>query len=349
MPVITTGAHPKELWPGVKTWFGQVYKELPKEYERMYEHETSDKAYEEDVESYSFGLAQMKEQGKSFVYDEHSQGPVTRYTHSVWGLGFIVTMEELEDNQYKAVAFKRTRMLAQSINQTKEINGAFPFNNGFSSSFQTGDGQNWFASTHPTMAGNQSNIANTNADFSEAALEDLLIQISLTQNNRGHITNTVGEMLAVHPNDQFNAIRVLGSPLTTQDAGNSINAVRQSNAVRKGHMINHFFSSTVAWFVQTDYPEGTKMYQRSPYRFEQDNDNDTLNAKAKAWERYSFGVSDFGVSSAGAGAGTATSVNSPRGLSNAVRVTASRRKKPARIQSTQTRTLRLKVGTRLTW
>ena len=292
MAVITTGAHPKELWPGVKTWFGQTYKELPKEYERMYEHETSDKAYEEEIESYSFGLAQMKEQGKSIAYDDHSQGPITRYTHAVFGLGYIVTMEELEDNQYKNVAFKRAKMLAQSLNQTKEINGAYPFNNGFSA-FTVGDGQAWFNASHPTLAGNQSNLAATNADLSEAALEDLLISISLTQNNRGHITNTVGEMLCVHPNDQFNAIRILGSPLTTSDAGNSINAVRQSNAVRKGHMINHFFTSTVAWFVQTDYPEGTKMFQRSPYRFEQDNDGDTFNAKAKAWERYSFGVSDW--------------------------------------------------------
>lgn len=292
MAVITTGAHPKELWPGVKTWFGQTYKELPKEYERMYEHETSDKAYEEEIESYSFGLAQMKEQGKAIAYDDHSQGPITRYTHAVFGLGYIVTMEELEDNQYKNVAFKRAKMLAQSLNQTKEINGAYPFNNGFSA-FTVGDGQAWFNASHPTLAGNQSNLAATNADLSEAALEDLLISISLTQNNRGHITNTVGEMLVVHPNDQFNAIRILGSPLTTSDAGNSINAVRQSNAVRKGHMINHFFTSTVAWFVQTDYPEGTKMFQRSPYRFEQDNDGDTFNAKAKAWERYSFGVSDW--------------------------------------------------------
>lgn len=292
MAVITTGAHPKELWPGVKTWFGQTYKELPKEYERMYEHETSDKAYEEEIESYSFGLAQMKEQGKAIAYDDHSQGPITRYTHAVFGLGYIVTMEELEDNQYKNVAFKRAKMLAQSLNQTKEINGAYPFNNGFSA-FTVGDGQAWFSASHPTLAGNQSNLAATNADLSEAALEDLLISISLTQNNRGHITNTVGEMLCVHPNDQFNAIRILGSPLTTSDAGNSINAVRQSNAVRKGHMVNHFFTSTVAWFVQNDYPEGTKMFQRSSYRFEQDNDGDTFNAKAKAWERYSFGVSDW--------------------------------------------------------
>jgi hypothetical protein len=292
MAVITTGAHPKELWPGVKTWFGQVYKELPKLWEEMYTTETSNQAYEEDVESYSFGLAQMKEQGKGFIYDDHSQGPVTRYTHTVWGLGAIVTWEELEDNLYKDKAFKRSRMLAQSLNQTKEVNAAYLFNNAFSG-FTIADGANWFSTAHPTMAGNQSNIAATNADFSEAALEDLIIQITLTQNNRGHYTHTQAKALWVHPNDKFNAIRVLGSPLTTQDSGNALNAIRHSNAIPEGFRANPFFTSTVAWFVETDYPEGTKHYQRAPYRFEQDNDVDTLNAKMKAWERYSFGVSEF--------------------------------------------------------
>lgn len=294
MATITSGAHPKDAWPGVKTWFGQVYKELPRKYEQIYEILTSDKRYEEDVESYSFGLAVEKEEAKGITYDEHSQGPTTKYLHSVWGLGFIVTMEEIDDNQYMDVAFKRAKMLAQSLNQTKEVNGAVPFNFAFDSvNAPIGDGAALCSASHPTMAGNQSNIASTAADFSEAALEDGLVAISLTQNNRGHITNTQGEMLIVHPNDQFNAIRVTGSPLTTTDAGNSINAVRHSGALPKGFLVHQFLTNTVAWFIQTNYPEGFKLYQRKPYTFEQDNDGDTFNAKAKAHERYKFGVSEW--------------------------------------------------------
>jgi hypothetical protein len=292
MAVITTGAHPKTLWPGVKTWFGQVYNERPKEWAEIYEQLTSDKAYEEDVESYSFGLAVEKEQGKPITYDEHSQGPVTRYTHQVWGLGYIVTMEELEDNQYKNVAFKRARMLAQSLNQTKEVNCAVPLNFAFdSTNAPIGDTQALCSSTHSTMAGNQSNLAATSADFSEAALEDACVSISLTQNNRGHITNTRAELVIVHPNDQFNVRRVLDSPLTTTDSGNAINAVRQALDLK--HLVYHFLTSTVAWFVKTDYPEGFKFYQRKPYTFEQDNDGDTFNAKAKAHERYRAGVTEW--------------------------------------------------------
>lgn len=298
---ITTGSHPKALWPGVKTFFGQTYDELPKEYTRMYDEIPSDKAYEEDVESYSFGLAVEKEQGKSFTYDEHSQGYIARYTHSLWGLGYIVTYEELKDNQYEGKSFKRARMLAQSMNQTKEINGATPFNLGFDvTNAPFHDGAAFFSASHPTMGGLQSNIIANGADFSEAAVEDMVIQIGLTRNNRGHITNTQPRLVMVHPNDQFNAARVFGSPLTTTDSGNAINAVRKIPDL--DYMVNHFFTDTDAWFIKTDYPEGLKLYQREGYQFAQDNDGDTMNAKAKAWERYKFGASDFRCCCGSAGA-----------------------------------------------
>ena len=293
MGVITTGSHPRELWPGVKTWFGQVINELPKEYAEIYEELPSEKAYELDVESYSFGLAVEKEQTKSFTYDEHKQGYEVKYMHSLWGLGYIVSYEELKDNLYEKTSFKRARMLAISLNQTKEINGALPFNVAFDATGNPfADGVALCSASHPTPAGNQSNVLANNADFSEAAVEDMVIQIGLMQNNRGLIANTRPKKIIVHMNDRFNAERVFGSPLTTTDNGNAINVVRKLPDL--DWMVSHFFTSTTAWFCQTDWPEGGfTLYQREGVQFAQDNDGDTMNAKAKSWERYKFGISDF--------------------------------------------------------
>ena len=47
--VITTGAHPRALWPGIKNWWGRQYVEHEQEYTDWFDVETSDKAYEEDV------------------------------------------------------------------------------------------------------------------------------------------------------------------------------------------------------------------------------------------------------------------------------------------------------------
>ena len=293
MGAITTGSHPRELWPGVKHWFGQVINELPKEYAEIYDEQTSDKAYELDVESYSFGLAVKKEQTKSFTYDEHKQGYEVKYYHDLWGLGYIVSYEELKDNLYEKTSFKRARMLAISLNQTKEINGALPFNVAFDATGNPfADGAALCSALHPTPVGYQSNVLANSADFSEAAVEDAAIQASLMQNNRGLVGHTQIKKIIVHPNDEFNAKRVFGSPLTTTDNGNAINAVREMPKLT--WMVNHFFQSTTAWFAQTDWPDGGfTLYQREGVQFAQDNDGDTMNAKAKSWERYKFGISEW--------------------------------------------------------
>ena len=45
MAVITTGAHPKALWPGIKEWFGLKYNEKPLQCMELFEQVSSDKAY----------------------------------------------------------------------------------------------------------------------------------------------------------------------------------------------------------------------------------------------------------------------------------------------------------------
>lgn len=293
MAAITTGSHPRALWPGVKTWFGQTINELPKEYAEIYEEETSDKAYELDVESYGFGLAVKKPETKSFTYDEHKQGYEVKYQHDLWGLGWIVSYEELQDNLYLKHAFNRTRMLAISLNQTKEINGALPFNVAFDGTGNPfADGAALCSNLHPTPVGYQSNIAANSADFSEAAVEDLAIQAGLMQSNRGIVGHTQLKKIVVHMNDAFNAARVFDSPLTTTDNGNAVNEVRRMPKL--DWMVNHFFESTTAWFALTDWPSGGfKLYQREGVQFTQDNCFDTMNAKAKSWERYKFGISEW--------------------------------------------------------
>ena len=47
--VITTGTHPKALWPGIKAWWGQTYDEHPEEYIDLFDKDTSSQNYEEDV------------------------------------------------------------------------------------------------------------------------------------------------------------------------------------------------------------------------------------------------------------------------------------------------------------
>ena len=292
--VITTGSHPKALWPGVHEFWGQVYDAHAKEYPDLYDQEDSGMAYEEDVQITGFGLAPVKPQGQALEYDSEVQGPVTRYTHIAYALGYIVTFEELRDNLYETVSMRRAKANAFSINQTIENVSAFLYNNAFVTTyFTTGDGVALISTAHVnTTGGTYSNELSPAADLSEAALEDLCIQIMGVQNDRGLLISIMPESLHIPRQEWFNANRILKSVLQSDTANNNINVLKATNAFPKGIKLNHFFTAASPWFVRTNCPNGMTMFWRDRPAFDQDNDFDTKNAKAATYMRFSVGATD---------------------------------------------------------
>ena len=292
--VINTGSHPKLLWPGIHAIWGQVYNEHATEYTDLYNIEDSDKAYEQDVEVTGFGLAQVKSQGAGATYDTEIQGIVTTYQHIAYSLGYIVTFEELRDNQYEEVSMRRAKANAFSVNQTVENVGAFLYNNAFSTTyFTTGDGAALVSTSHVNATGGTySNALTPAADLSEAAIEDLTIQIMGVQNDRGLLINIMPESLHVPRQEWYNANRILKSVLQSNTANNNINVLKATNAFPKGIKMNHYFTAPHAWFIRTNCPQGMTMFWRDRPMFDQDNDFDTKNAKAYTYMRFSVGCTD---------------------------------------------------------
>lgn len=293
MAVITTGTHPKALWPGIKAWWGRSYDEHPVEWADLFDRDTSDKAYEEEPEITGFGLAPVKPQGTGIFYDTEVQGPVSRFVHVAYALGYIVTFEELRDDLYEVVSKRRASQLAFAMRTTKENVLAGVYNNGFSSSFNGADGVPLFSLSHPTMSGPQSNLLTTAADLSEASVEDLCIQIMLTKNNRGFPIKALAQSLHVPATLFFEANRVYGSTLQNDTANNAINVLKAVGMFPKGIKVNHFFTSQTAFFIRTNIEHGLQYFERDPITFDRDNDFDTKNAKAACYERYSGGWADW--------------------------------------------------------
>jgi hypothetical protein len=293
MAVITTGNHPKALWPGINKWFGISYAEKDQQWPGVFAKNTSDKAYEEDVEATSFGLAVVKTQGGAVSYDSHSQQYTARYTHITYGLGWIVTEEEISDNQYEQLASFRTRALAFSMRQTKETVAANVLNRAFDSNYTGADSKELCATDHPSVYGSQSNELSPAADLSEAALETLMIQVRNARNNRGLKIALVPKKLIVAPENQFEAHRIVNTNLRPGTANNDINALRSMGMLPDGVMVYDYLTTVDDFFLKTDAPDSLKLFQRWPYRFSKDNDFDTNNAKAKGIERFSVGWSDW--------------------------------------------------------
>lgn len=291
--IINTGSHPRALWPGVAAWFGDVYAEHEPEYPNLFEVMTSDKNYEIDVQDVTFGLATVKPEGQSINYDSSVQGYESRYVHVVYASGYIVTEEELEDNLYESLSRKRAQSLAISMHQTKENVGAQIYNRAFSGSFVGGDGVSLINTAHPnTSGGTFSNQLTVSSTLSEAAIENLGIQIMQATNDRGLLVALKSTHLLVSPSNFFQAQRIVKSVFQTGTANNDVNVVAAIGMFPKGVHVNHYFSSSTAWFIRTNCTDGMKFYQRRALNFTQDNEFSTTNALAKATERYVPGWSD---------------------------------------------------------
>lgn len=293
MSVITRGAHPKALWPGVHRWFGAKYDEHAVEYTMLFDNGGgSNKAYEEDAQHFGFGLVPQKDEGQPVTYDANKQGFVYRYTHVAYGLGYIVTKEQIDDTLYTEVSKKNAGLLAFSSRQTKENVAAQVYNNGFDSSYTFGDGKEWFAMDHPDAIGGTQSNETTGAALSESALEDICTAIMKAKNPKGLQISLQPTRLIVPPDLIFDAHRILKSTFKNSDDTNAINALKSMGSIPEIAM-NHYLTSATRYFVRTNAPAGPTYFDRNPMEFTQDNDFDTENAKAKCYERYSFGVSDW--------------------------------------------------------
>jgi hypothetical protein len=281
------------LEPGLNTLFGLEYDSYPPEYSAVFEANTSNKAYEEDLLLQGFGSAPTKDEGAAISYDSGSQQWTARYQHETVALAFSLTEEAEEDGQYGSIASRYTKALARSMASTKEIKAANVLNNAQTAGFNGGDGVVLLSASHPTTNGLQSNVLATAADLSETSLESILIQISDMKDDRGLRIAAQGTQLIIPTAYTFVAERLLESQLRTGTADNDINAIKSGGYLPKGYHIMRRLSDSDAFFVQTDVPDGLKMFQRSPLKKGMEGDFETGNVRYKVRERYSFGATDW--------------------------------------------------------
>ncbi len=292
--VITSSSFAKALFPGVSAWYGKAYDEYETQYSDLFETYNSSRSYEEEVGVTSFGLAKVKPEGQAIQYDDESQAFITRYSHTVFALGFIITREIYEDDLYEVVGQRRAQGLAFSMRQTKEIVGANVYNRAFNSSYVGGNGVSLVNSAQPNFAGGtQSNTPTVAADLSEASLEQACIDIQGWTNDRGLRISVMPKSLHIPRELQFEAERILASPYRVATNNNDINALKMMGKFPMGTMVNQYFTDPDAWFLRTGVMDGMKHYVRRGAEFTIDNDFDTENAKYKATERYSFGWTDW--------------------------------------------------------
>jgi hypothetical protein len=283
----------KELLPGLNALFGMEYKRYGEEHKEIYETETSERSFEEETKLAGFSAAPVKPEGQAIAYDNAQEAWTARYNHETIAMGFSITEEAMEDNLYDSLSARYTKALARAMAYTKQVKAAAILNQGFNSGVTYGDGVSLFSTAHPLISGGtNSNRPTVGADLNETSLENAVIQIAAWTDERGLLIAAKPRKLIVPPSLQFVATRLLETELRVATADNDINALKNNGSIPEGYTINHWLTDTNAWFLTTDVPNGLKHFIRTPMSTSMDGDFDTGNARYKARERYSFGVSD---------------------------------------------------------
>jgi len=282
----------KELEPGLNALFGLEYRQYADETKEIFDTESSDRAFEEEVMLSGFGNAAVKPEGQGIQFDDAQETFTARYTNETIALAFAITEEAIEDNLYDRLASRYTKALARSMASTKNIKGAAVLNNAFTAAFAGGDGVSLINTAHPTLAGTFANRLATNADLNETSLEQSLIDIAAFTDERGLKVAARGMKLVIPSNLQFTADRLMNTQGRVGTADNDINAIKNMGMIPEGYTVNHYLTDTDAFFIKTDVPNGLKHFSRSPIKTTMEGDFDTGNVRYKARERYVFGFSD---------------------------------------------------------
>jgi hypothetical protein len=283
----------KQLLPGLNALFGEEYAQYENEHAEIYSTESSERSFEEELKLSGFGAAPVKDEGSAIVFDTAQESFVARYTHETIGMGFSITEEAMEDNLYVSLSARYTKALARAMAYTKQVKAAYPLNNGFSTTFKSGDNVALFSTAHPLVnGGTNSNRPSTAADLNETSLEDAIIQISKWTDERGLLIAARARKLIIPTDLQFVATRLLDSQYRVGTSDNDVNAIVSNGVIPEGYSVNHYLTDTNAFFLTTDVPDGMKHFERTPMQTSMDGDFTTGNVRYKARERYSFGVSD---------------------------------------------------------
>ena len=217
---ISRGQLVKELEPGLNALFGLEYKRYENQHAEIFDTETSDRAFEEEVMLSGFANAQTKPEGSGVTFDNAQETFTARYTHETIALAFSITEEAIEDNLYDRLASRYTKALARSMANTKQVKAANVLNNAFDSSFAGGDGVELCSTAHPIIAGTFRNELATAADLNETSLEQSLIDIAAFVDERGLKIAARGMKLIIPSELQFTAERLMKSSQRVGTADN---------------------------------------------------------------------------------------------------------------------------------
>ncbi len=287
--------HPELLERDEKEIFFKAFSMQELQYPLIFDILTSTKGYEDGMRVAGLGTLHTKAEGTPFGFDDPVSGARVRNVHTVFGLGFRVTMEMADDDQ-ESIITQMPADLGDSARDHQEFLAWGLVNDGFAGATYTGlaggtgTAEALFSSTHSNLktATTQSNILNPPIALSVTGLESMLNQAATTTSDEDRFQNMEQSMLTYHPTLQHTAHVLLSTEFRPGGSDNDRSTVVSSRsgitpARRQGIP---YLSSNTAWHLWA--PKGQndlRWYNRKPLTFDRAKDSDTLDQKFYAYYR----------------------------------------------------------------
>lgn len=277
------------LAPGL---FSVIYEDLsmhPEEYSQLFNVYPSKRAYEEDQLVAGLGIVQPKPEGEPIRMDDPIQGGSIRYQHSGFALGFQVTREMWDDDQY-GIMSKVATDFGGSIRQEVEAACAAVLGNSFTTQ-KTVDGVSLCNTAHPLLGGGTiSNASATNVAFSVTGLQELTLLFEKMKNERGLLKRMIPEECWIPVDLQFKAGEIFHSAYKPYTGTNEANVMQG----RFKPYVNHYLPSTTAWWITSVKSGHTlKVYWNTQPEFESQDDFMTKGSSHSVFYRRSQGVTYY--------------------------------------------------------
>jgi hypothetical protein len=273
--------------------FDGVYEQRADEWKMVFrEQKGIPRNYHEEPVLYGFGAAPELPDGMAVSYQSGGVLFLQRYLYKVYGLAFSLTKVLVEDGDHIRIGQTYAKHLAQSLIETKETLSANVLNRAFNAAYSGGDGVALISTSHPIVNGTFSNQLTTPAALSQTSLEQMLIQIRNAVDNNGKRIRLTPTQIVTGPSNVFQAETLLKSVLRSGTADNDINPVKSMGLLSKGQANLSRITSSTAWWIQTDAPEGLKLLMRRGLEKSMEGDFETDSMRYKATERYTVGWTD---------------------------------------------------------
>ena len=283
--------HPELLEADQKLIFFKEFMMQELMYPALFNELNSVKGYEDGMRVAGLGTFHTKPEGTPFGFDDPVSGTKVRNVHTVFGLGYRVTMEMADDDQHDIID-QMPADLGDAARDHMERLAWSLVNDAFTGTTYTGltDGGAAGAlcsSTHTNLktGTTQSNILSPAVSLSTTGLESMMTLASLTTSDEDRYIDMSQSKLVYHPNNQHKAHVLLNTEYAPGGSDNDRSTVvtSQSGITPCRRQGIPYLTSTTNWYIAGD--SDLRWYTRKPLTFERAKDSDTLDQKFYAYYR----------------------------------------------------------------